>query len=85
MRSTGSVEQPIELLRVDLLIHVSNCTSTCGYDGADATNPKQNFLVRKLSQLSKAVEQINATKAVTYGGLRAEHRAAGDHGLSRYS
>ena len=29
--------------------------------------------------------QINATKVFTYGGLRAEHRAAVDHGLSHYS
>ena len=35
--------------------------------------------------MSKAVEQINVTKVFTYGGLRAEHRAAGDHGLSHYS
>ena len=30
---------------VELLIDISNCTSICGYVGADATNPKQNFLV----------------------------------------
>ena len=40
MRSTGSVEQPIELLdRFDLLIHTSSFTFTCGYVGADATLP----------------------------------------------
>ena len=32
-----------------------------------------NSLVRKLSKLSKAVEQIHATKVVTYGGLEGGH------------
>ena len=45
----------------------------------------QNFLVWKLSKLSKAVEQIHTTKVFTYGDLRAEHRATGDHSLSHYS
>ena len=31
--------------------------------------------------IEKAVVQNNATKVFTYGGLRAEHQAVGDHGL----
>ena len=69
----------------DLFMDISNCTSICGHFKDDATNPKQNFLVWKLSKLSKAIKQIHATKVFTYGGLRAEHWAAGDHGLSQYS
>ena len=46
---------------------------------------KEKFSRLKTVKLSKAVEQIHTTKVFTYGGLRAEHRAAGDHGLSHYS
>ena len=38
MRSTGSVEHYRATLRVELLIHISICTFTCGYVGADATS-----------------------------------------------
>ena len=52
MRSTSSVEQPIELtLRVDLLIHTSSFTSTCGYFGADATSSPPFTLATALHRL----------------------------------
>ena len=86
MRRPAWLNNSQAILLVELLIHIFNCSSIRGYVRADATNPKQNFLVWKLSKLSKAVEQIHAlsklSKAVeqihatlvfTYGGLRAEH------------
>ena len=33
----------------------------------------------KTVPIDQAVEQANATKVFTYGGLWAEHRAAGEH------
>ena len=33
----------------------------------------------KTVPIDQAVEQANATKVFTYGGLGAVHRAAGDH------
>ena len=39
----------------------------------------------KTVPIEQAVEQTNATKVFTYGGLGAEHRAAGDHGLRQDS
>ena len=49
-----------------------------------ALHPKQNFLVRKLFQLSKLLSKLTQLKFFTNGGLGAEHRAAGDDGLQHF-
>ena len=66
LRSTGLVQQP----GVDLLIHISNCTSTCGYVGADAISeclgktPQPNFISKanvknQLDDLELQIDQLN--------------------------
>ena len=62
MRSTGSVEQPIELtLRVDLLIHTFGFTFTCGYFGADATSSPPVTLATALHRLQPAQGSASTT------------------------